>query len=70
VRRFKFTQEVAGADKVDAFVDDHPPTHDIAVLEQKQRLGFGVGAENRSSVSSAAASPSPRVVRPSSSRRC
>jgi hypothetical protein len=33
VRRFKFTQEVAGADKVDAFVDDHPPTHYIAVLE-------------------------------------
>jgi hypothetical protein len=31
VRRFKFTQAVAGADKVDAFVDDHPPTHDIAV---------------------------------------
>jgi hypothetical protein len=46
VRRFKFTQEVAGADEVDAFADDHPPTHDIAVLEQKQRLGFGIGAEN------------------------
>jgi hypothetical protein len=46
VRRFKFTQEVAGADKVDAFVDDHPPTHDIAVLKQKQRFGFGIGAEN------------------------
>jgi hypothetical protein len=36
VRRFKFMQEVA--DKVDAFIDDHPPTHDIAGLEQKQRL--------------------------------
>jgi hypothetical protein len=25
---------------------DHPPTYDIAVLERKQRLGFGIGAEN------------------------
>jgi hypothetical protein len=38
VRRFKFTQEVVGADKVDTFIDDHPPTHDVAVLKQ--------GAEN------------------------
>jgi hypothetical protein len=57
VHRFKFTQEVAGADKVDAVVDDHPP---MISLASNRSSASDIGAEN--SVSSAAASPSPRVA--------
>ena len=44
-RRFKFPQEIAGADEIDAFADDGAPALDVGVLKKQKRPRVGVGAE-------------------------
>jgi hypothetical protein len=68
--RFKLSQKIASADEIDPFVNDGAAPLDVGVLEKQKRPRLCVGAEKSLQRLDRGCSPSPRIERPSSRRRC